>query len=384
MTASVQIKKDRPNYYIVIAYKEASKNKTKWISTDIPVKGNNKRKVEALRVEVLAQYLKENVDLGKDTLFVDFMNGWLENLRHNIEASTYGSYKHILDQRIIPYFEQLKLKVRDIEPSHIQQFIDHYMKTISGNTVRKYLANISKCLDSAVRQNIIAYNPVKRIEQPKKVKYNGAKFYNEKQIEQLLSISKGDPLEIVILLTVFYGLRRSEVLGLKWTAIDFNNNTIAIRHTVVQGFQCQYRKDSTKNESSNTTLPLALMIANRLKQWKAQQLEHKILQPNDYIDEGYICTQTDGSLILPNYVSHHFSLLLAKNGMPHIRFHDLRHSSASYLKYLGFDLKDIQTWLRHADIQTSMDLYTHLDMSAKVGIADRLNDRITDLIAKTF
>ena len=106
---------------------------------------------------------------------------------------------------------------------------------------------------------------------------------------------------------------------------------------------------------------------------------HKSFQPYDYIDEGYVCTQNDGSLIKPSYVSKHFALILRKNGMPHIRFHDLRHSSASYLKYLGFDMKDIQTWLRHADIQTTMNLYTHLDMTAKAEIANRLDSRLIKL-----
>ena len=84
------------------------------------------------------------------------------------------------------------------------------MKTLSPNTVIKHLRNISKCLDSAVCQNIITFNPVKRIEMPKKVKYTGAKFYNKNQIERLLDCVKDDPLEIVIWLTIFYGLRRSE------------------------------------------------------------------------------------------------------------------------------------------------------------------------------
>ena len=382
VTATVQIKKDRPNYYVLIRYpdKTTGKERQKWISTDIPIKGNNKRKAEKKKDEILAKYSSEAVDIGNDDLFINFMGEWLENLRFSIEESTYGSYKQTFDKRISPYFEPLKLSVKDIAPAHIQKYIRHCMKTVSGNTVRKYLINISKCLDSAVKQNIIAFNPVKRVDLPKKIKFNGAKFYNEKQIDQLLDISKGDPLEIVILLTVFYGLRRSEVLGLKWGAIDFENGTVAINHTVVQDYQDfhkRLRKDSTKNESSNSMMPLALMMIGRLKKWRAQQKEHKLLQPNDYIDEGYVCTQIDGSLIKPNYVSQHFSMLLSKNNMPHIRFHDLRHSSANYLKYLGFELEDIQAWLRHANIQTTSDLYLHLDMSNKKEIADKLNSRIS-------
>ena len=151
--------------------------------------------------------------------------------------------------------------------------------------------------------------------------------------------------------------------------------TIALNHTVVPGRKAEYREDTTKTDSSNTVIPMVSVIADRLKEWKEQQSIHGQMQPNDYIDEGYVCTQVDGKLIRPHYVSEHFKLLLAKNGLPHIRFHDLRHSAAGYLKHLGFDLKDIQTWLRHGDIGTTINIYVNLDMDAKRSIADDLIKR---------
>jgi integrase len=378
MTGTVQIKKDRPNYYIVLDYIDpAGKRKRPWISTDIPIKGNNKRVANTKLKEVLNEYDSQSIDLSKDILFTDFMTQWLETRISSkaIKITTHDGYERVLNAHIIPYFKNLKLKVRDLTPAHIQQYVNDKMKTLSPNTILKHLRNISTCLDSAIRHRIIAFNPVKRIEMPKKIKYTGAKHYNEKQIEQLLNISKGDPLEIVIFLTVFYGLRRSEVLGLKWSAIDFENDAIAINHTVLQGSKKQFRMDSTKNDSSNADVPLATIITDNLKRWKSQQLQHKQLQPHDYIDEGYVCTQIDGSLIKPHYVSAHFKILLAKHKMPHIRFHDLRHSSARYLKYLGFDLKDIQIWLRHGNFQTTANIYMNLDMDEKRGIADTLNGK---------
>ena len=245
MTGTIQTKKGRPNYYIVLDYVDsAGKRKRPWITTDIPVKGNNKRLANNKLKEVLVEYESQKIDLSKDILFSDFMVQWLDNLKHSIALLTYDCYNAILKKHIIPYFEPKKIRVRDLTPSHIQQYINITMKTVSPNTVIKHLRNISKCLDSAVRQNLIAFNPVKRVDMPKKIKYTGAKHYNEKQIEQLLHVSKDDPLEIVILLTVFYGLRRSEVLGLKWNAIDLENNTMAIRHTVVQGYKEEFRIDS--------------------------------------------------------------------------------------------------------------------------------------------
>ena len=163
------------------------------------------------------------------------------------------------------------------------------------------------------------------------------------------------------------------MLGLKWDAIDFEAKTLAIKHTVIRIGKVIHKTDNTKNNASYTVFPMSEVIITELKKWRERQQELKALQPNDYVDEGYICTKQDGKLITPEYVSHHFKWLLEKNNMPHIRFHDLRHSSASYLKALGFDLKDIQVWLRHKDIQTTMNLYTHLDMEAKTGIANSLD-----------
>ena len=380
MTATLQIKKDRPNYYVLIRYRDEAtgKERQKWVTTDIPVKGNNKRKAEKKREEIITHFMRDKVDLSKDAYFTEFIKVWLETLKSskNIAPTTYDAYTMTLVVHILPFFEPLRLRVKEVEPRHIQQYINLKLEKLSPNTVKKHLANISSCLESAVRQNIIAYNPAKRVEELKKVKYSGAQFLNEQQIEQLLIASKGDPLEIVILLTVFYGLRRSEALGIRWCAIDFDNDTIAIKHTVVKVSKMIYRRDSTKNDSSNAILPLPNLIKSRLIKWKEEQKRRKLLQPDDYIDSNYVNTMFDGSLIKPDYVSRHFKLILAKSGLPMVRYHDLRHSSASYLKYLGFDPKDIQTWLRHADIQTTMNLYTHLDMTAKQGIANTLDARI--------
>ena len=211
---------------------------------------------------------------------------------------------------------------------------------------------------------------------PKKIKYTGAKYYNEKQIDELLDVVKGDILEGIIWLSVFYGLRRSEVLGLKWDAIDFDNNTFDIKHTVVRVDKILHKKDSTKNDSSYRTLPMPDIIIDMLYRIKATQEHYRQLQPNDYIDEGYVFTWENGQLIMPEYVTKHFKVLLIKNNLPIIRLHDLRHSTASYLLYLGFSMKEISVWLGHGDIGITMNLYTHLDMTAKRNIADTLNEKL--------
>jgi len=383
MTGSIQQKSNRRNYFALLnVYDEQGKRKQKWVDTGVPVKGNNKRVANKRLQEILLEHGRDGVDMTKDGLFVDFLKDWLDIWRMSISPTTYDSYKMTMDVHILPYFEKKRLKVTDVSPAIIQQYVNFKLKELSPNTVRKHLANISKCLDSAVKQNIIVTNPVKRIELPKKVKFTGAKHYNERQIEMLLECCKGDPLEGVILFTLFYGLRRSETLGLMWDAVDFENKTIAIKHTVIRINKELHKQDRTKNDSSYTAFPMPEKIIAELLRIKEHQQNLKALQPNDYTDEGYVFTKPNGEVLSPEYVSKHFKLILAKNSLPHIRFHDLRHSTASYLKFRGFDLKDIQTWLRHKDIQTTMNLYTHLDMEAKENIADVLNAKFQLLEAK--
>ncbi|MCL2198863.1 MAG: site-specific integrase [Defluviitaleaceae bacterium] len=380
MTATINAKKDRPNYFVIIRYKDdTGKERTKTISTEISVKGNNKRKAERLKDEILEQYKRDKVSIEKDPFFTDFfkecMETWL--ITSKIQLTTYDSYTITMNAHILPFFEPLKLRVKDVEPNHIQKYVNKKLKRVSANTVKKHIANISSCLESAVRQNIISFNPAKRIDELKKVKYKGAKYLTEAEIIEMLRCFKGDPLEMVILLTLFYGLRRSEILGLKWSAINFIKNVFEIRHVVVKVSKKTHYKNLTKNDSSNDFLPLTDIIKTHLVKLKEEQTQRKELQPNSYIDNDYICKRFDGELMSTDYVSKHFKLIMKKNNLPNIRFHDLRHSAGTYLKYLGFDLRDIQAWLRHADLKTTSQ-YTHVDLSAKVAIGEKLNAKLTE------
>jgi len=123
MTATLLEKRNRPNYYILLRYLDETtkKKRQKWVMTDIPVKENNKRKVEKRKEEVLAELNAQQVDLSKNVLFTDFMKSWLENLKHSIAPTTYDGYDLILKSHILPYFETRSLKVRDLTPAHIQQ-----------------------------------------------------------------------------------------------------------------------------------------------------------------------------------------------------------------------------------------------------------------------
>lgn len=365
MTGSLQEKRNK--YYIILNYKVDGKRKQKWISTGLDVKGN-KRKATQILIEMLKEYDDEKLIGSSKMLFADFMLEWLEVIKPSVSASTFCSYERVVKGHIIPYFREKKLTVQDLRPLHIQKYYMEKLKELSGNSVLKHHANIHKALSYAITIQLIHYNPSENVVLPRKIKYRSA-YYRVEQINKLLTIVRGTSIETPVLLTSYYGFRRSEVLGLKWSAVDFKENVIHVDHTAtLVGTKVLY-DDSTKTKASHRTLPLDKDVKSYLQKLKKKQLEDKLLMGNCYDDNDYICKWQDGHLLKPNYVTQAFKKLLEKNDMPPIRFHDLRHSSASMLLKLGYSIKEIQEWLGHGDYSTTANIYAHLQFESKINMA---------------
>ena len=173
---------------------------------------------------------------------------------------------------------------------------------------------------------------------------------------------------IAVVLTVFCGLRRSELLGLKWQSINFKQQTVTIKDTVVR-MKTVIEKERTKNKISHRALPLSDDIMVALKAERAKQEDDKKLFGNEYYNSNYVCRRADGTTYLPNTFTKLIQRVMEKAELPVIRLHDLRHTTASILLNLGFNLKEIQEWLGHSDIATTANIYAHLDASSKQNIA---------------
>jgi len=373
MTGSLQIKNNI--YYAVLNYRdEFGKRKPKWISTGLEIT-NNKRKAEAFLTKTLAEHENMNISYSKDILFSDYMFIWLESAKNSIEQNTYESYNDIIKRYIEPYFKNKKITLQKIEPQHIQKYYSRQMENgLNPNTVLKQHANIRKALQHAVRMNMIVYNPADRVVLPKKQKYI-ANFLDEAQINELLVVFKNEPMYPAVLLTAFYGLRRSEVLGLKWSSVDFTNGTITIKDTVVE-YDTVVEKERTKTKASYRTLPLTDEIKSYLQQMKSRQEENRILLGNSYIENDYVCKRDNGEAFRPNYITERFHKVIRKSDLPKIRFHDLRHSSASLLLANGFSLKEIQEYLGHGDLGTTANIYAHLQFQAKKNMAVSMQNKL--------
>ena len=192
-------------------------------------------------------------------------------------------------------------------------------------------------------------------------------------------------MRIVVILTIYYGLRRSEVLGLQWSAIDFKEKRIHIRHNIIEdktsGTTVIRGLDVMKSKSSFRSLPLIPFIEQELLREKEKQEEMQRVLRRTYNREylEYVCVNPLGDIIKPQYVTEHFKVILRKNGMEQIRFHDLRHSCATLMLNNNEEMKKIQAWLGHSTITITADTYAHLDMSSKVTSAEKISDSLAAL-----
>ena len=227
MTASIQEKNKR--YYIVLNWTENKKRKQKWISTEFTADDTNcKRKLERKRLDTLKEWQDKIVD-NNDILFADYLIQWYDSIKHTISASTAQSYKQTITNSICPYFAERGIKLFDLKPYHIQDFYKHKMENdgVSANTIHHYQANIHKALSDAVRMGRLKSNPAGDISLPKKQKHI-SNYYTAEEMKKLLDNIKGSKIEIVVYLAAWFGLRRGEIIGLKWSNIDFANATLSV------------------------------------------------------------------------------------------------------------------------------------------------------------
>ena len=381
MTGSLQIK--RGKYYAVLNLTDRDGHRRqKWVYTGYEVK-NNQRKAEAALRDIIHEYEKINLVYEPDILLSDFLDQWLVEVKPFIDEVTWDGYKIIVDSHVRPYFEDHKVKLVDADLDCIQRYFDykatHGRKDGRGGlapkTLRLHKNVLQLAFKEAMRHRLISTNPCELVRLPK-LERREYEWYNSDEIITMLDALKGEPLYPLIKTTVMYGLRRSEVLGLQWQSVDFNVNSILIRHTVSVGTKV-VEKDKTKNNSSYRAFPLFPEIRELLLRLKDEENKNREFFGNAYIENDYIFKRPNGDTYDPSYITHRFGELLKKYDLPHIRFHDLRHSCASLLLSKGCTLKDVQDWMGHADIKMTCNIYGHLDLTRKKATSEAIHEALS-------
>ena len=407
-------------YYAVITYQTVNgQKKEKWHSTKLKVRGNKKKAEDFLReikrdfivptssdgnitstnlmsvseaeTTISADLLKEMPldDLTNEQvsnmLFADYMVKYLPLTRKRkkkISLSTYSNYCNSVKFPIAPYFRRKGITLGDLKPEDIQEFYDNQLQRVKATTIIRYHVIIRLALSHARKKGYIKVNPIEEVDVPEKEIFRG-KFYSDDEVNQLIALTRNTKLELPTLFGAFYGLRRSEILGLRWSEFDFKNNKFYINHTVltprIDGKVVIDVQDKTKSAASTRALPLSEDFKERLLEIKEIQESYQKKFKRSYSKKwlGYVMVDPLGELTSPEYISRAFRQFLEKNGLRRIRFHDLRHTCASLLlnkgKEDGVTMRDIQEWLGHAQFTTTANTYAHLDSNSKTASLSTLS-----------
>ena len=354
MTGSLQIKKEK--YYVV--YRDED-GKQHWVPTGISSKGNNKRKAQQRLREIMA-----DAELGKtmatgSILFTEWIKRWMEQKKNDVRENTYECYLLYLNKHILPYFEPKKLTLSKLTAQHLQGYFNTKFKEgQSANSLRKHNAIINGALLEAYKKDIIPNNPADKLTLPKKKKYRGNSYTMAEVKKLLAAVPEEDGFRPVIILGLFYGLRRSEILGLTWNDFDFASRNIHVQNTVTK-MTSLHQSNQTKSESSNRILCMVPGTESYFEKLMEQQkqLYKRIGLP--FTLHVPVCAWPDGRPFHPEYISHQFKKILVKNDLPIIRFHDLRHTAGSLLLADGVDIKTIQKFLGHSQASTTVNTYLH-------------------------
>ena len=355
LPASVQPKKGR--LYAVIQTKENRKSKPVWRSLGLP-EGSNKSKVNKAFREVVKQFEEEYAERiaqgnrpPSDIPIFEYMCGYLKKIQQNLQKNTVESYHSMIYGKIRRYFSaRSHLTVGNLTVKDVEDFYETlYADGVVSNTVIHYHAVLHRAFKQAFKDGMIDVNPFDRIDRPKKNKFHGAN-YSKEELVTLLGLTRTDVIYPAILLAGGMGLRRSEALGIRWSRIDWEKKTVLLDTKIVEykenGKVIIRPEEEMKNKSSRRTLPLPDPVYEMLTEEKEKQDMYRRLFKGSYNRkyDDFVCVNELGELIRPSYVTQHFSDLLKKYGLRHIRFHDLRHPyvKPTTKKYLFFLVPMIQ------------------------------------------
>ena len=363
----VFLRKRSKNYIVYLEYfdKETNKRKQKNMGS-YPLKRDANKRLNEVKEEIY----KEELLLPNEMILQDFLLDFLEKYKMNLSITTYNCYMRICKKYIIPLLGDIKLC--DIKPIHIQNYVDDLLDLLTPQTIKVHLNILNLALKRAYRLKLIKENVVQFVEVPKNKKYKN-EIYNAEDMKKLLEKSRETSLELPIILASGLGLRISEILGLTWNNIDFNDFTITIDKITVRD-KGQVILKEPKTESSIRTISAPKEIILILKQLKKDRLAAKLRGEKSHRE--LIFYDKNLNPIAQDVLSKQFRYFLQENNLKHIRFHDLRHSHVTMLIDAKVPIKVISERVGHSNVNTTLNIYSHALREMDQEASDKISDTL--------
>jgi integrase len=317
---------------------------------------------------------KGTLRIGPRQKLGDYLVQWLESTQKPpmSRPGTYVSYRSIMKKHLISGLGHIYLQ--KLTPQDIQNLYAQKIRSgLKPRTVEKIHAVLHKALSNAVRWNLVSTNVASLVSVPRPERYEGP-VLTSSQARQLIETVKGNRMETILTLAITTGMRRGEILALRWIDIDFKNKVLYVRRTVnrLGGFGLVVNDPKTK--TSRRKISLADFTIKALQEQRTR-LEQVRLQAGDkWHEQGLVFPCANGGFIEPDYLYRQFQRMLNKIGFPRMRFHDLRHSAATILLVMGVPMKVVQELLGHSTMAMTADTYSHLLPSMQEDAAKRLDE----------
>lgn len=247
-------------------------------------------------------------------------------------------------------------------------------KTLSGKTILHYHRLISSIMQTAVKWQVIVSNPCERVDPPK-CQQKRAEYLEANEAIRLLELVENEPIQYRTAVTVllFTGMRRGELLGLKWDDVDFDTQTISISRSSLYLPGKGVFEDETKTDSSNRVIKIPTAAANSLRSMRIWQTRQRLALGESWTNTDFIFTAQDGTPMHPDTLSGWFHDFIRKTDLPQIHIHSLRHTNASLNIANGVSVTTVAGNLGHANATTTAKIYAHCIKSAQAAAADMMD-----------
>lgn len=369
--------------------------KQKMLATKVPVKGNNKRKAERVLKELIAKYEGLNLE-NENILFTAFLDKWLQSVKPILKPATWESYDKTVSGKIKPYFEQKNYRFREMKPEIFTEYFV-YLATegksngkggLSYKTVKNIRGVLSSAYEYAIENSYIKDNPVLKSKMPSfahSIK-SDVPEYSAEQVRKLLLFAKENDSHIYIflLLALYTGLRKGELLALTWDDVDYDKKLLRVNKSRTGSRKAITAQITTpKTESSNRKIPLNDTVLEALKAEKKRQDEHAEILGNGY-DKSHsfiVRTVLGKPYVNLSAINRVVNRLTEKAGLPHCTIHGFRHSVASILDDNGVPIQDISVLLGHESVNTTERIYINRRKTAKEATINTLDSAINLNIA---
>lgn len=303
-----------------------------------------------------------------------FLTGWLETVKPKLRPMTYRSYEARVNQHMIPTLG--RVPVQQLKPQDVQALLNEKAATqLSPSTVRGIRAVLRAALQQGVKWQQLDYNAA-ALADPPRVPRQRRPWLTPEQAKIFLDAVAEDRLEALYRVAVSLGLRQGEALGLQWDAVDLDHGQLTVSRALqrVNG-HLELVEPKTIKSSRPMTLPVA--VTEALHQHRARQVEERLAAGSKWQEQGFVFTTPLGTPLEGTKVTKDFQKVLAKAGLPQMRFHDLRHSCASLMLAQGVAPRVVMEWLGHSQISITLDLYSHVLPSLLQDAADAVDRALT-------